>query len=66
MQSILGEGSFGKVAKCTRMNDLQTVAIKVIKNSGSYFEAEEEVTADQSLTSTSLWQFWFQQLVNVG
>ncbi|XP_030592554.1 homeodomain-interacting protein kinase 3-like [Archocentrus centrarchus] len=30
--SILGEGTFGKVAKCVRMADKKTVAIKVMKN----------------------------------
>ncbi|XP_030586891.1 homeodomain-interacting protein kinase 2-like [Archocentrus centrarchus] len=30
--TILGEGTFGKVAKCVRMADKKTVAIKVMKN----------------------------------
>lgn len=32
VESFLGRGTFGKVAKCTRVNDTATVAIKLIKN----------------------------------
>ncbi|XP_071356048.1 homeodomain-interacting protein kinase 2-like [Trachinotus anak] len=50
VQSILGEGTFGKVAKCTRMNDLKTVAIKMIKNKGCHVEqANAEVAVLQKL-----------------
>lgn len=64
IQSILGEGTFGKVAKCTRMSDMKKVAIKVMKNRDSaIIDAQQEVGADQSLTSTSVWQIWFQDLL---
>lgn len=43
VQSILGEGTFGKVAKCTRMMDKKTVAIKMIKKRGSCVDAQKEV-----------------------
>ncbi|KAL7379771.1 hypothetical protein ABVT39_005601 [Epinephelus coioides] len=42
--SFLGQGTFGKVAKCTRIHDIKTVAIKMMKNQGSLVkQAEEEV-----------------------
>ncbi len=31
VESLLGEGTFGKVAKCTRMDNHETVAIKLMK-----------------------------------
>lgn len=43
VESILKESTFGKVAKCTRVNDNTTVAIKVIKKQGSYNKAVNEV-----------------------
>lgn len=43
VESILKEGTFGKVAKCTRVNDNTTVAVKVIKKQGSYNKAVNEV-----------------------
>lgn len=33
VESFLGKGSFGTVAKCTRVNDTATVAIKLVKSS---------------------------------
>lgn len=33
VESFLGHGTFGTVAKCTRVNDTATVAIKLIKSS---------------------------------
>lgn len=33
VESFLGRGTFGTVAKCTRVNDTATVAIKLIKSS---------------------------------
>lgn len=33
VESFLGNGSFGIVAKCTRVNDTATVAIKLVKSS---------------------------------
>ncbi|GLD57904.1 homeodomain-interacting protein kinase 3-like protein, partial [Lates japonicus] len=36
VQSFLGQGTFGKVTKCTRMDDMRTVAVKMIKNQGSH------------------------------
>ncbi|XP_049891147.1 homeodomain-interacting protein kinase 1-like [Epinephelus moara] len=42
--SFLGQGTFGKVAKCMRMHDKRTVAIKMMTNRGSLVrQAEEEV-----------------------
>uniref|UniRef100_A0A3Q3KDD7 Protein kinase domain-containing protein n=1 Tax=Monopterus albus TaxID=43700 RepID=A0A3Q3KDD7_MONAL len=42
--SFLGQGTFGTVVRCTRMSDMKTVAIKMIKNQGFYAEdAKEEV-----------------------
>lgn len=43
VQSILGEGTFGKVAKCMRMRDKKAVAIKMIKKRGSCVDAQKEV-----------------------
>lgn len=43
VQSILGEGTFGKVAKCMRMADKKIVAIKMIKKRGSCADAQKEV-----------------------
>ncbi|XP_059180221.1 homeodomain-interacting protein kinase 2-like [Centropristis striata] len=44
VQSFLGQGTFGKVAKCARIGDKKTVAIKMIKNHGSNIQmAKEEV-----------------------
>lgn len=43
VQSILGEGTYGKVAKCVRMVDKKTVAIKMIKKRGSCMDAQKEV-----------------------
>lgn len=44
VQSFLGEGTFGKVAKCVRMVDNRTGAIKVIKKRSSYEkQADAEV-----------------------
>ncbi|KAL7382071.1 hypothetical protein ABVT39_016444 [Epinephelus coioides] len=42
--SFLGQGTFGKVAKCTRMHDKRTIAIMMMTNQGSLVrQAEEEV-----------------------
>uniref|UniRef100_A0A3Q3R665 Protein kinase domain-containing protein n=1 Tax=Monopterus albus TaxID=43700 RepID=A0A3Q3R665_MONAL len=44
VRSFLGQGTFGTVVRCTRMSDMKTVAIKMIKNQGFYAEdAKEEV-----------------------
>ncbi|XP_044027491.1 homeodomain-interacting protein kinase 1-like isoform X2 [Siniperca chuatsi] len=52
VQSFLGQGAFGKVVKCTRMDDMKTVAIKMMKNEGSYvMQAKEEVAALLKLKS---------------
>lgn len=32
VESILGNGAYGTVAKCTSVNDMKTVAIKFIKD----------------------------------
>lgn len=54
VQSILREGTFGKVAKCTRVNDNATVAVKVIKKQGSYNKAVNEVGTLTSALSVLL------------
>lgn len=33
--SFIGQGSFGKVAKCLKMEDMKTVAIKMMRNINS-------------------------------
>ncbi|KAL7382237.1 hypothetical protein ABVT39_019062 [Epinephelus coioides] len=53
--SFLGQGTFGKVAKCTRMHDKRTVAIKMMTNQGSLVrQAEEEVVNLLKLKSLDL------------
>uniref|UniRef100_A0A674MQ41 Protein kinase domain-containing protein n=1 Tax=Takifugu rubripes TaxID=31033 RepID=A0A674MQ41_TAKRU len=42
LKSILGEGSFGKVVKCLRLKDNKTVAVKVIKKKGDYYDRVEK------------------------
>lgn len=47
VQSILGEGSFGKVVKCVRLKDKKTVAVKLIKKEGHYYaRVKKEVCAN--------------------
>ncbi|KAA8586107.1 hypothetical protein FQN60_007676 [Etheostoma spectabile] len=46
VQSFLGQGTFGTVAKCMRMADKKTVAIKILKNHvASVTQAKQEVSA---------------------
>ncbi|XP_056877498.1 homeodomain-interacting protein kinase 2-like [Takifugu flavidus] len=46
VQSILGEGAFGKVVKCIRLRDNKTVAVKVIKKEEDYYDCvEQEIQA---------------------
>lgn len=52
VESMLKEGAFGKVAKCTRVNDNTTVAVKVMKKPGSYNRAVNEVGTLTSALST--------------
>ncbi|KAG7519040.1 homeodomain-interacting protein kinase 1-like [Solea senegalensis] len=52
MESFLGSGTFGKVVKCTRINDMKTVAIKMMKIQGLDVEpANEEVAMMRKLKS---------------
>ncbi|XP_035474255.1 homeodomain-interacting protein kinase 1-like isoform X1 [Scophthalmus maximus] len=52
VQSILGKGSFSMVAKCTRMDDMKIVAIKMMKNEDAYvMQAKAEVDALTRLRS---------------
>lgn len=47
VESLLGEGAFGKVVKCIRQTDNKMVAMKVLKKRGNYhYQAEKEVSAD--------------------
>lgn len=49
VQSILGEGSFGKVVKCVRLKDKKTVAVKIIKKEGHYYaRVKKEVCPNNS------------------
>uniref|UniRef100_A0A3B4AL83 Protein kinase domain-containing protein n=1 Tax=Periophthalmus magnuspinnatus TaxID=409849 RepID=A0A3B4AL83_9GOBI len=44
IESFLGKGSFGNVAKCVRIEDGKTVAVKMIKNQEAYIRsAKQEV-----------------------
>lgn len=54
VEAFLGEGTFGKVAKCTRVADLKTVAIKMMKKK-SYFKslAKSEVGKKPHFTEVS-------------
>ncbi|XP_029701395.1 homeodomain-interacting protein kinase 2-like [Takifugu rubripes] len=46
VQSILGEGAFGKVVKCIRLRDNKTVAVKVMKKEEDYYDCvEQEIQA---------------------
>lgn len=48
VQSILGEGAFGKVLKCVRVGRTTPIAIKVIKSSKFYRQqAKKEVRAER-------------------
>lgn len=57
VEAILGEGTFGKVAKCKRMNDLTTVAIKSIKEDHLVWLARKEVETSSKLTFTSFFSY---------
>uniref|UniRef100_UPI0037E883A1 homeodomain-interacting protein kinase 2-like n=1 Tax=Semicossyphus pulcher TaxID=241346 RepID=UPI0037E883A1 len=52
VQSVLGQGTFGTVAKCIRMTDKETVAVKMMIYKEPYiFQAEAE---EQSLSKLSV------------
>ncbi|XP_034428971.1 homeodomain-interacting protein kinase 1-like [Hippoglossus hippoglossus] len=52
VQSLIGKGAFGKVAKCLRMEDKKIVAIKMIKKQGcNEKQTNREVAALKSLKS---------------
>lgn len=45
VQSLLGEGSYGRVVRCVRRTDNTTVAVKVLKKEGRYHDqAKAEVS----------------------
>lgn len=61
VQSILGEGAFGKVVKCVRVGCTTPIAIKVIKNRKFYRQqAKKEVRAENFLC-----QVWSQHIERV-
>lgn len=68
VQSLLGEGSFGKVVKCVRTKDGKTVAVKVLKKEGRYHDqAKAEVSADSFVWvcirfGSATLCLWFDQL----
>ncbi|KAE8284537.1 Homeodomain-interacting protein kinase 1 [Larimichthys crocea] len=52
LKSFLGQGSFGKVARCVRLKDMTTVAVKMMKNiSKSLKGANHEVSIMVNLKS---------------
>lgn len=56
VQSILGEGSFGKVVKCVRLKDKKTVAVKIIKKEGHYYaRVKKEVCANNLSFCLAAW-----------
>lgn len=66
VQSILGEGTFGKVAKCVRMADKKTVAIKMIKKRGSCVDAQKEVATLKTLHSSAVVKLIFNNCAYAG
>ncbi|XP_029353074.1 homeodomain-interacting protein kinase 1-like [Echeneis naucrates] len=71
VQSILGEGTFGKVAKCTRTDDSKTVAIKMVKKRNDQAEkANAEVVILEKLKSLNADKCdivqWYQVFNNNG
>lgn len=56
VQSILGEGSFGKVVKCVRLKDKKTVAVKIIKKEGHYYaRVKKEVCGNNFSFCLAAW-----------
>lgn len=51
VQSFLGEGSFGKVAKCKRMDNMKTIAIKMMNRSLYVNHSNAEVAALMKIKS---------------
>nr|XP_057942177.1 homeodomain-interacting protein kinase 2-like [Doryrhamphus excisus] len=48
--SVLGEGTFGKVAKCHKLDNNKTVALKMIRNQGNFaVQARFEIEALQKI-----------------
>ncbi|XP_061902518.1 homeodomain-interacting protein kinase 2-like [Entelurus aequoreus] len=48
--SVLGEGTFGKVAKCRKLDNNKTVAVKMIRNQGNFaVQAKFEIEALQKI-----------------
>ena len=47
VQSLLGQGAFGKVAACTRTRDNLKVAIKTMKKVGNFVEQAKEEVCDE-------------------
>ncbi|CAB1415797.1 unnamed protein product [Pleuronectes platessa] len=69
VQSLLGQGSFGKVVKCIRLEDNKTVAIKMIKLQPSNINsANQEVAALKKLRLLDKFYFvqWYQSFLDRG
>lgn len=50
VHAIIGEGTYGKIAKCTRKDTNSMVALKIIKNNSNFIEqANDEVGMNPSL-----------------
>lgn len=54
IQSLLGEGTFGKVIKCVKIATKETVAVKMIKNNRFKSEANNEVEQRRCVLQISL------------
>ena len=62
VQSFLGKGTFGKVVKCMRLSDMETVAIKMIKIQGSSVDQIENEVGNHKRTSHA-YQYEFYHFV---
>nr|XP_043874600.1 homeodomain-interacting protein kinase 1-like [Solea senegalensis] len=70
VQSFLGQGTFGTVAKYVRINDMKSVAIKMMNTDDNYVQAELEVAALKRLQSLNPDRCnivrWYEDFVDQG